>query len=190
MGTENTVEWQGNWYTVVERIGNKLKVYPRGGGFERTIPARGAKPGIPPVERSDRLAMIDGSDKKYPCKADSHYRWNGWAVPSFTLEVVKEILKDVEVPILKETENRITFGIPGEENVVDRGDGDLWTFDGWCWDLVEEQEGYPETAKVRAPPLPSRAWTRKARTSRCLAMAFGCMTSQEVRIRLLRPRMT
>jgi len=82
-----------------------------------------------------QVAIGDFTAKEFPCVADPTQRWNGWAVPYFTLETVKEILKDQGLEITSESENEIKYmGDTGEEESISNAENG-WTFPGWIWML-------------------------------------------------------
>jgi hypothetical protein len=77
-------------------------------------------------------------------------RWNGWACPMFTIEVMQQIADDLGGEYLKvEGDTVIHIGPEEEDCYRDTGtlrerDGiptmRLYSFDGWCWEEVEGGE--------------------------------------------------
>ena len=78
-------------------------------------------------------------------------RWNGWACPMFTIEVMREIADDLGGEYLKvEGDTVIHIGPEEEDCYRDTGtlrerDGiptmRLYSFDGWCWEDVRFSKG-------------------------------------------------
>jgi len=81
------------------------------------------------------------------------HRWNGWACPQFTIEVMREIAewinKDSWAAITIGDDGTITTTVDDDFPEVDEGDererhgiptARLYGFSGWCWDVVEEEE--------------------------------------------------
>jgi hypothetical protein len=86
--------YNGNQYEVISTEGEMSKICPRGGGFQGTI-----KTSLLEIVEEwesnivDGFAGIDGG-VMYPCKCDPNARWNGWACPTFSRDVMKKILKE------------------------------------------------------------------------------------------------
>ena len=80
-------------------------------------------------------------------------RWNGWACPQFTIEVMREIAewtnKDDWTAITIDDNGTVTITVDEDFPEVDEGDERarngiptmrLYGFSGWCWDAVEGEE--------------------------------------------------
>jgi len=81
-------------------------------------------------------------------------RWNGWACPQFTIEVMREIAewtnKDDWTAITIDDNGTVTITVDEDFPEVDEGDERerngiptmrLYGFSGWCWDDICVVEG-------------------------------------------------
>lgn len=134
-----TVKWQGHYWCLIREEGNKLIVFPVGGGFESSIPKAEATmvKGVPQVMVECYVRIEDG--EPYKCMANPFERWNGWAQPYFTKETLMKVLEDSGVQIKYVTENSILFKFPEQnDNELEHADktDQGWSVSGWCWNIA------------------------------------------------------
>jgi len=139
--------------------GDTLKAHPESGGFGYEIPfaaLRGYDFKVVDVEkfkatwRKAKFSIDDGPEFE-----GYHWgqRWNGWACPQFTIEVMREIAewtnKDDWTAITIDDNGTVTITVDEDFPEVDEGDERarngiptmrLYGFSGWCWDAVEGEE--------------------------------------------------
>lgn len=126
-------------------------IYRQGGGLSVTVPATTFFADYtiytaPQRFRASKVAY-DGGDT-YPCML-SDRRWNGWAMPYFTLEVALQIAA-AQHDYMKYEDDRFIFGCP-EETPEEWERFEPEIIDGqkmypigagsWCWcEVVEGEE--------------------------------------------------
>lgn len=139
---EDKIDFQivGNFTTETD-----VTFYPRGGGRSLNLPPKILnnldKYEVKEwrTELVDKLAYFDDCQneecKRWPCKVDMKDRWNGWAVPHFTLEVTKEIIETMHCEITSITDDKISIEEPTnrDEHFIYKLNSGLWVFDGFCW---------------------------------------------------------
>ena len=139
---------------VISWDGQRMTAYPEGGGmhyaFDKDAVIRhGFKVvKIDQIKPQWRKAMFQIEDG--PEFEGYHFgkRWNGWACPMFTIEVMREISEWLCGEWMTVDGNTVTHISPDEEE-TDSDEGSeteregiptmrLYSFDGWCWDEVTE----------------------------------------------------
>jgi len=134
-----------------------FKAYPTGGGplysFDRKAAAKYAFRVVTAEEKARptwyaaRFAIDDGPS--YPGWTHGR-RWNGWAMPIFSRDTMKEILLSIggtwddATDVGHLSEEAAGGGEPEGEffrGTFDAAIGQMtWGFDGWCWDEDETKE--------------------------------------------------
>jgi hypothetical protein len=133
--------------------GQTVKFYPRGGGFQHEIPLERFleefKEHAPDPTLRPAWFEIDGGPRYRGYHRGD--RWNGWAMPYFTLEAGKAIMERWEgsdVPLTYD-ENATAFTAAFEDPEV--YEGEVHTIEGraeilypigagsWCWDAYETE---------------------------------------------------
>jgi hypothetical protein len=130
-----------------------LRAFPDGGGPVYAFPKEALdkyKFRIVTKEERDAVPFTKGKfgldeGPDYDGWSDGR-RWNGWAMPYFEKEVVKQILKDLGGRWDEETGVGFMPDETGSFVSADSGDAclvekcelkiegkEVWTFDGWCW---------------------------------------------------------
>ena len=93
----------------------------------------------------------------YPCLANPHKRWNGWAIPYFAKKEYKAIMKECKYKVHAHAychgEDYEMFILCSEHSEFDPHDisncmesiaykykDGTYLFDGWCWDFYTEEQ--------------------------------------------------
>lgn len=121
---EQAIDWARNAIDVATRMGEQVAV------------------NVAPVVAGPVQCFATGDEiGPYPCVADPHIRWNGWACPRFTWAVVEQIARDTQQELTKRGDGAATI-VFDELNATEitRGSDGLWEFDGWCWS-IQDAEG-------------------------------------------------
>jgi len=135
----------GQFYMTVESNDMNLEdgqiaVCPYGGGFIGRAKADDFIEAEIPNDLVDGIADIDG-EGNYPCVFNPHERWNGWACPHFTREVMEQIAREWGMTVVKVEDDEYLHdpeysddpqdGIP----VIPRNG--FFELNGVCWDCEE-----------------------------------------------------
>lgn len=135
------------YYRVYEDKGDYLKCFREGGGSFATNIFKDSNVIVPlnrlPINNQKGFASCDDTPY-WECICNPDDRWNGWAKPMFSKEVLKRIAKYFQFTIVSESETEIVFDMEwngdGEEgynySTLDIKTG-LFTTDCWgyCWDF-------------------------------------------------------
>lgn len=138
----------GNFYETTENHGMELAhgeiaVFPLGGGFIGKVRAEDMVEELPPSTMMNGMANIDG-EGDYPCIFNPNRRWNGWACPQFTREVIERIAKDWGTEIVKVHDHEYFFneeydGEPMNGIMLVEYENGLFELSGVCWDCDEAE---------------------------------------------------
>ncbi len=138
--------------------GQFVNAYPEGGGFHHRIPLE---------EFLDKFREVDPTQDKYVlCRVGfddpdnvvsfeayvGPRRWNGWVIPYFTRLQAEALLAAVKVlgwPVkATRTDTGYSLLYEGDDEprqadfvtVPGVNEPVVHLFDGWCWDIIEEEE--------------------------------------------------
>lgn len=138
--------------------GQTVKFYPRGGGFQHEIPLERFL-----AEFSEYVPDPNLRPAWFSCDGGTRFpgyhrgdRWNGWAMPYFTLEAGKEIVKRWEgsdAPLTYDESATAFSWTPYEGEEPEVFLGEVHTINGiavilfpigagsWVWDAYETETG-------------------------------------------------
>ena len=132
-------------------------VYPLGGGPVMWVPIEDLTEATPPNVVQEGFASLDDGVLR-ACMCNPSDKWNGWACPSFTKEVMDDILdsyndNDKMKCIHEEVVNGdlVKYYLwDKDEEYEDKRDADIVIFinqktglhyvDGWCWHFYTAEE--------------------------------------------------
>jgi predicted DNA-binding protein len=130
---------------------NKVDIVPAGGGeVYQDIPIDLLKKEFKIVDefpfrlKEDRATIEGMDDKYYKCLTDPKDRWNGWAKPYFSKEVIKKFIADADDLTIKEEKADEIVITNGEGNLISatKDSNDLWQLRNgcWMWELESDYE--------------------------------------------------
>jgi hypothetical protein len=142
------------YHTITDEIRDgKYITHPIGGGFQVALPVEECLLTDMPNKIIECHATVDDGSTWYPCTANPHNLWNGWAQPTFTKETAIKILEESKY---QKASQQLRNHKEGEFSFVvnDYGNGDVEeatlylsddgsvSFYGWCWELCDNNGKY------------------------------------------------
>ncbi len=138
------IDKKGNQFLVSKIEKDIISIYPRGGGWVKSIPLIEFSKYFKVVQEFENnfieqiTSLNDFLDHNevYKCRANTFFRWNGWAVPFFDRNTVFQILKDQGYRVTRHLENDelLAEDSNGEEVFIGKSVNG-YTFEGWTWEL-------------------------------------------------------
>lgn len=135
---------------VSEMLADSFRAFPLGGGFGYRFDAEAmAKYEFHVVTEEETKTRwkrswfsLDFPDRTYEGFHTGH-RWNGWAMPYFRRDAIRQIVKDISGGFIHFDEATGVLAImnEGETEKISPTQhpelGEVWTFNGWCWNHDE-----------------------------------------------------
>ena len=141
-------------YSIYEINHEYALIYPAGGGFRKKVTLDNLdfikESELDKKEYWAEIEVIGGS-VVYPCLSDPLKRWNGWALPFFSKEVVEIIMKEADYKyICRSKEDKYDiYSCNWNENLKDIEEQDytpvykskdnLFYIDGWTWSIFNNE---------------------------------------------------
>ena len=129
-----------NYYTLHLVSHDVAFCYPVGGGFQYRFPLDKIEKASLPTELKVGVATLEGCDIEFNCLCNPFNRWNGWAQPLFTKDVLKLFIEEFGYVLKGHDGNYLMFvhkDEPDYELAVGLTKDGLYAPDGWCFDFEE-----------------------------------------------------